>query len=628
MCAVSRRLSVKPILKWAGGKTQLITQLLPHVPERFGTYIEPFFGGGALFFTLQPERAIISDSNPELVNLYRQVATAVDSVISCLKRYHNTREDYYAVRAQNWQMLAPAEAAARMIYLNRTCFNGLYRVNRKGEFNVPYGRYPNPRICDEANLRAASALLKRADIFCGDFAQVLDDCAKPGDFVFLDPPYLPVGKWGDFKRYTKEQFYEADHRRLADATKRLMGRGIWSVLTNSNHQLVRELYADLPLQVVKTKRNISSDAATRNGEDVIVDMPPSRKTAIIVYRNVSVPPQAKLYPPTRYMGSKRKLLGEICRVASQFDFGSVLDLFSGSGIVGYMFKSMGKAVCCNDYMAMSATFSKAMIENNATTLTDDDIARLLRKPKSVDGFVSTTFKGIFFTDEENEKIDALRANIARLRDPYKRAIAMTALIRACAKKRPRGLFTYVGERYDDGRRDLRLSIEEQFVECVKSVNAAVFDNGRENRSVWGDALRLEGATADLVYIDPPYYTPKSDNEYVRRYHFLEGLARSWKGVVIQQETKTKKFKSYPTPFARKEGTEKAFDELFSRYRESILIVSYSSNSLPTKEQMLSLLAQYKRNVDVLPIDYRYNFGNRAGGNVMRQNVREFLFIGY
>ena len=628
MCAVNRRLPVKPILKWAGGKTQLITQLLPHVPERFGTYIEPFFGGGALFFTLQPERAIISDSNPELVNLYRQVATAVDSVVDCLKRYRNTREDYYAVRAQNWQELFPAEAAARMIYLNRTCFNGLYRVNRKGDFNVPYGRYPNPRICDEENLRAASELLKRADILCGDFAKVLDECAKPGDFVFLDPPYLPVGKWGDFKRYTKEQFYEADHRRLADATARLMERGIWSVLTNSNHPLVRDLYADLPLQVVKTKRNISSDAATRNGEDVIVDMPPRRKTSIIVYRNVSIPLQAKLYPPTRYMGSKRKLLGEICRIASLFDFDSVLDLFSGSGVVGYMFKSMGKTVCCNDYMAMSATFSKAMVENNATTLTDDDVVRLLKRPKSVDDFVSVTFNGIFFTEEENERIDVLRTNIARLKNPYKRAIAMTALIRACAKKQPRGLFTYVGERYDDGRRDLRLSIEEQFMECVKSVNAAVFDNGRVNRSVWGDALRLEDTTADLVYIDPPYYTPKSDNEYVRRYHFLEGLARSWKGVEIQQETKTKKFKSYPTPFARREGAEKAFDELFARYRESIMIVSYSSNSLPTKEQMMSLLARYKRNVEVLPIDYRYNFGNRSGGNVMRQNVREFLFVGY
>lgn len=328
------------------------------------------------------------------------------------------------------------------------------------------------------------------------------------------------------------------------------------------------------------------------------------------------------------MGSKRKLLGEIWRVASQFDFKSVLDLFSGSGVVGYMFKSMGKAVCCNDYMAMAATFSKAMVENNATTLTDAEVSKLLVRPKKVDGFVSSVFKGIFFTDKENATIDVLRTNIARLRDPYKRAIAMTALIRTCAKKRPRGLFTYVGNRYDDGRRDLRLSIEDQFIECVQSVNAAVFDNGQTNRSVWGDALNFDVATADLVYIDPPYFTPKSDNEYVRRYHFLEGLARSWKGVEIQRETKTRKFKSYPTPFARRDGAEKAFDALFDRFRESILIVSYSSNSLPTKEQLMSLLSRYKQNVEVLPIDYRYNFGNRSGGETARQNVREFLFIGY
>ncbi len=628
MHAANRRFAVKPILKWAGGKTQLIAHLLPFVPERFGTYIEPFVGGGALFFALQPVRAILSDSNPELVNLYRQVASNVDAVIDCLKCYRNTRDDYYEVRSQDWQRLAPFEAAARMIYLNRTCFNGLYRVNRKGEFNVPYGRYSNPRICDEVNLRAASEVLKRADILCGDFAEVLDVRAQPGDFVFLDPPYIPVGKWGDFKRYTKEQFYEADHRRLAKTTVVLRQQGIWSVLTNSNHPLVRELYAGCKLQVVQTKRNISSDVATRNGEDVIVIMPPKQKTHAALYRNTTIPQQARLYPPTRYMGSKRKLLGEIWRVASQFDFKSVLDLFSGSGIVGYMFKSMGKSVCCNDYMAMAATFSKAMVENNATTLTDTEVGKLLRKPKKTDGFVATMFKGIFFTDVENASIDALRTNIARLRDPYKRAIAMTALIRACAKKRPRGLFTYVGNRYDDGRRDLRLSIEDQFVECVKSVNAAVFDNGQTHRSVWGDALKIDGVAADLVYIDPPYFTPKSDNEYVRRYHFLEGLARSWKGVEIQLETKTKKFKSYPTPFARKDGAEKAFDELFARYRESILIVSYSSNSLPTKEQMMSLMARYKQNVEVLPIEYRYNFGNRSGGETVRQNVREFLFVGY
>ena len=166
------------------------------------------------------------------------------------------------------------------------------------------------------------------------------------------------------------------------------------------------------------------------------------------------------------------------------------------------------------------------------------------------------------------------------------------------------------------------------MEGVKSVNAAVFGDGQTNRSVWGDALKLDGVSPDLVYIDPPYFTPKSDNEYVRRYHFLEGLARSWKGVEIQEETKTKKFKSYPTPFARKEGAEKAFAEIFDHYRESVLIVSYSSNSLPTKEQMMALLSRYKRNVEVLPIDYRYNFGNRSGGETARQNVNEFLFIGY
>ena len=459
MCAANRRIAVKPILKWAGGKTQLIAQLLPHVPERFGTYIEPFVGGGALFFALQPERAILSDSNPELVNLYRQIASEVDAVIDYLKRYRNTRDDYYDVRAQVWQELDPSEAAARMIYLNRTCFNGLYRVNRRGEFNVPYGRYPNPRICDEENLRAASAVLKRADILCGDFAEILATHVQAGDFVFLDPPYVPVGKWGDFKRYTKEQFYEADHRRLAEATTRLRQCGAWSVLTNSNHPLVRELYADCSLQLIKTKRNISSDASTRSGEDIIAVMPPKQKTHAILFRNISVPQQATMYPTTRYMGSKRKLLGEIWRVASQFDFKSVLDLFSGSGVVGYMFKSMGKSVCCNDYMAMAATFAKAMVENTATTLTDAEVSRLLAKPKKVDGFVSRVFKNIFFTDDENATIDALRANIAHVKDPYKRAIAMTALIRACAKKRPRGLFTYIGDRYDDGRRDLKLSIE-------------------------------------------------------------------------------------------------------------------------------------------------------------------------
>ena len=174
----------------------------------------------------------------------------------------------------------------------------------------------------------------------------------------------------------------------------------------------------------------------------------------------------------------------------------------------------------------------------------------------------------------------IRANIKQLDNEYKRAVAMMALIRACTKKRPRGIFSYTGHRYDDGRRDLQLSMEEQFLEAVEAINNAVFDNGQANVSVQGDALALKVDHVDLVYIDPPYYSKNSDNEYVRRYHFVEGLARDWQGVEIQECTKTKKFKSYPTPFSTETGAEEAFDELFERYADSVIAVSYSSNCCP------------------------------------------------
>lgn len=138
-------IAAKPILKWAGGKTQMLGELLPKVPSSYGRYIEPFFGGGALFFALQPENAVIADSNPELINMYRQVADHVDNVISYLEKYQNTSEMFYSVRSLDWETLPKAEAAARTIYLNRTCYNGLYRVNKKGQFNVPYGKYKNPK---------------------------------------------------------------------------------------------------------------------------------------------------------------------------------------------------------------------------------------------------------------------------------------------------------------------------------------------------------------------------------------------------------------------------------------------------------------------------------------------------
>ncbi len=615
----------KPILKWAGGKTQMLGELMPRVPKKYGRYIEPFFGGGALFFSLKPENAIIADSNPELINMYLQVAHHVDDVIEYLQKYENTSEMFYEVRSLDWQTLPKAEAAARTIYLNKTCFNGLYRVNKSGQFNTPFGKYKNPKICDIDALRLASEALRKADILCGDYILILEHYAQPGDFVFLDPPYLPISENSDFKRYTKEQFYEADHVELAKMINTLHERGCYVILTNSNHPLVHQLYEQYKIEVIQTKRHISCHGDTRKGEDVIVTIPPEKKKTV---KSEPLSDQVALYPPTRFMGSKRKLLGEIWNVASRFEFDTVVDLFSGSGIVGYMFKSHGKTVISNDYMAMSATFTKAMVENNTVTLPIEEAEKLLKKQDEVDHFVSDTFKDLYYTDDENELIDILRTNISAIDDQYKKAIAMTALIRACTKKRPRGIFTYTGHRYDDGRKDLQKSLSQQFLEAVEAVNNAVFDNHKVNKSVNGDAMSLEVKELDLVYIDPPYYSPLSDNEYVRRYHFIEGLARDWKGIEIQEHTKTKKFKSYPTPFSTKNGAYDAFDKLFSKFSDSILIVSYSSNSLPTQEDMVALMKKYKEHVEVVPVDYKYAFGNQADAKTHRNSVQEYLFIGY
>lgn len=617
----------KPILKWAGGKTQMLGDLLPKVPKSYGRYIEPFFGGGAMFFALQPENAIIADSNPELINMYRQVAENVDEVISYLKKYENTSEMFYAVREQEWVCLPKAEAAARTIFLNRTCFNGLYRVNKQGKFNVPYGKYANPRICDEEGLKAASEALKKAEILCGDYLLVLDHYAQAGDFVFLDPPYLPISEYADFKRYTKEQFYEEDHVELVKMIMRLQERGCHVVLTNSNHPLVHELYAPFTIDVIQTKRHISCNGSTRKGEDVIVTIPPKQQT-LQRLEPQPLPQQVSAYPPTRFMGSKSKLLSEIWSVVSQFNVNTVVDLFSGSGVVGYMLKAQGKAVVSNDYMAMSATFTKAMIENNSVTLPLEEAKGLLVVHKESDHFVATTFKGLYYSDEENDLIDTLRTNIAAMRDQYKQAIAMTSLIRACLKKRPRGIFTYTGHRYDDGRQDLKKSLAQQFLESVDAVNKSIFDNGKSNFSKHGDAMDLKVENSDLVYIDPPYYSPLSDNEYVRRYHFVEGLARDWKGVEIQEHTQTKKFKSYPTPFSTRKGAADAFDKLFKKFANSILVVSYSSNSQPTQDEMVAIMAKYKEHVEVIPIDYKYSFGNQSDAKTHRNTVQEYLFVGF
>lgn len=397
--------------------------------------------------------------------------------------------------------------------------------------------------------------------------------------------------------------------------------GCHVLLINSNHPLIHEPSARCTGEVYQTKRTIHKDATRRTGENGLIAASPEESL------RVALPKQVQRFPATRFMGSKQHLLEDIWAVASRFECTSVLDLFSGSGVVSYLFKALGKQVLSNDYMVFSATLAKALIENNYVRLSDDDVRLLCDETTPTDGFVASAFQGVYYTDGEHAFIDTVRANLPRLASEIKRALAMSALVRACLKKRPRGIFTYTGQRYDDGRRDLKRSLKEQFFEAVQQINAAVFDNGQPNRARHGDAMESP-QRADLVYIDPPYYSPLSDNEYVRRYHFVEGLARNWEGVEMQWQTKTKKFKSYPTPFTTRQGAYDALDALFERHRESILLVSYSSNSLPTREEILALLAQHKPLVEIVSLDHRYSFGNqghKVGDN--NNQVQEYLFVG-
>ena len=228
----------KPILKWAGGKTQMLDVLIPLMPNQYCNYIEPFFGGGALFFAIQPQQAIISDTNPELINLYRVVSSQVEQLILELDKYYNDQDFFYEIRALKFENLDNVQAAARTIFLNKTCFNGLYRVNKKGEFNTPFGKYKNANINDSINLLRVSDILKNKEIIQADYFDVLEKYAKKNDFIFLDPPYFPISQYSDFKRYTKEQFSEQDQFKLSQCFKMLVDRGCYVLLTNSNHPLV------------------------------------------------------------------------------------------------------------------------------------------------------------------------------------------------------------------------------------------------------------------------------------------------------------------------------------------------------------------------------------------------------
>jgi len=266
-------------VKWAGGKSQLLAALEHHWPRRFERYFEPFLGGGAVYFHLAPGHALLTDANTELIETWTVVRDQVEELIESLERHIWDEGYYYALRAADASALSPVDRASRFIYLNKTCYNGLYRVNRSGQFNVPFGRYKKaPSIYDAENLRAASVLLQAAELRVADFQATMAE-AGPGDFIYLDPPYDPVSATANFTHYTEGRFDASEQRRLADAVTRATQQGAYVLLNNSDTEFIRSLFPEgdaarsadlLPSGVyvvssVAANRAINSDATKRKG---------------------------------------------------------------------------------------------------------------------------------------------------------------------------------------------------------------------------------------------------------------------------------------------------------------------------------------------------------------------------
>lgn len=263
-----------PFLKWAGGKAQLLTQLSPFLPREFETYIEPFLGGGAVFFYIRPDKAILSDTNPELINVFQLVRDDPERLVAALSRHYphrNSKEYFYRIRKQNPADLSVTERAARTIFLNKTCYNGLWRVNTKGEFNVPFGKYKNPTLYDPENIAAAHAVLHGKIVTVGDYSDICT-YARENDFVYLDPPYQPLTATASFTGYTMESFNESNQKELAFVFRELDERGCKVMLSNSATDFVESLYDGYRIHRVKAKRAINSKPAGRGTIDEFLIM--------------------------------------------------------------------------------------------------------------------------------------------------------------------------------------------------------------------------------------------------------------------------------------------------------------------------------------------------------------------
>jgi adenine-specific DNA-methyltransferase len=327
------------------------------------------------------------------------------------------------------------------------------------------------------------------------------------------------------------------------------------------------------------------------------------------------------------MGSKFRLLPWIFDILCELDFNSAIDAFSGSGCVSYLLKCMRKRVVSNDFLNFPRVLSSATVANPGITLDEPDLEMLLSHDPNHRRFIERTFRGIFFTPDDLRFLDLVSWNVRKMTDPIKQDLATAAMVRACSKRQPRGVFTVAGdpEHYKDGRRDLRLSIREHFIMHVDAYNGAAFDNGCQNISVRSDVFDLDARDADLVYLDPPYVPRSDDNCYMKRYHFLEGLSNYWTGVEILQNTKVRKIRKPYTPFSYRRTAYEAFDRLFAKFKACTIVLSYSSNGFPDLGSLLTLMKKYKSRADVHRRAHRYHFGTH--GRATRNSVDEYLIVG-
>jgi adenine-specific DNA-methyltransferase len=331
------------------------------------------------------------------------------------------------------------------------------------------------------------------------------------------------------------------------------------------------------------------------------------------------------YPRMRFMGSKHRLAPRLAEVFATLPPGPAVDAFSGSGVVAYTLKATGRQVLANDHLAFAAAFTQAMVANDEVLLTPADVDLLCSPNGDGRDFIQRTFDGLYFPAADHAFLDAAWSHLDVM-DATRRALAISALCLAAARKQPRGVFTITTLRYDDGRRQLRMSLRDLFREAVDDVNAAVFAGaGDPSASVCGEVFDLDPAHVAVAYLDPPYAPPRDDTCYIKRYHFLEGLATYWRGQEIMWGTRSRKLVKRHTPFASKRTVRDALDRTFEHFRDAAVVVSYGSNAAVGVDELESLMRRHTPAVERIEIPHTYAFGTH--GAARRRAATEYVLVG-